>query len=97
MISEDHVTLKTAVMMLKIQMRITEIHYIKYTCFFVIIFHNTTVYVVYNIIVLPNVGILVNLFSSIEPRSERMHLSFSKKKYKPVLNEKNPQFGDNIT
>ncbi len=45
MISEDHVTLKTAVMMLKIQMRITEIHYIKYTCFFKIIFHNTTVYV----------------------------------------------------
>ncbi len=26
MISEDHVTLKTAVMMLKIQLRITEIH-----------------------------------------------------------------------
>ncbi len=28
MISEDHVTLKTGVMMLKIQLRITEIHYI---------------------------------------------------------------------
>ncbi len=28
MISEDHVTLKTAVMMLKIQLRITEINYI---------------------------------------------------------------------
>ncbi len=28
MISEDHVTLKTAVMMLKIQLRITEIEYI---------------------------------------------------------------------
>ncbi len=28
MISEDHVTLKTAVMMLKIQLRITEITYI---------------------------------------------------------------------
>ncbi len=27
MISEDHVTLKTAVMMLKIQLRITEINY----------------------------------------------------------------------
>jgi len=27
MISEDHVTLKTAVMMLKIQLHITEIHY----------------------------------------------------------------------
>ncbi len=31
MISEDHVTLKTAVMMLKIQLRITEIHYIRFT------------------------------------------------------------------
>ncbi len=28
MISEDHVTLKTGVMMLKIQLRITEIYYI---------------------------------------------------------------------
>ncbi len=28
MISEDHVTLKTEVMMLKIQLRITEIYYI---------------------------------------------------------------------
>ncbi len=28
MISEDHVTLKTGVMMLKIQLRITEINYI---------------------------------------------------------------------
>ncbi len=28
MISEDHVTLKTEVMMLKIQLRITEINYI---------------------------------------------------------------------
>ncbi len=27
MISEDHVTLKTAVMMLKIQLRVTEINY----------------------------------------------------------------------
>ncbi len=67
MISEDHVTLKTAVMMLKIQMRITEIHYIKYTCFFVIIFHNTTVYVVYNIIVLPNVGFLLTCFLQLSP------------------------------
>ncbi len=32
MISEDHVTLKTGVMMLRIQLRITEINYVvKYT------------------------------------------------------------------
>ncbi len=46
MISEDHVTLKTAVMMLEIQLRITEINYIlqyihienisKYYCIYLI-------------------------------------------------------------
>ncbi len=44
MIYEDHVTLKTGVMMLKIQLRITEIYYIvqyrKHLFEIVIIFHN---------------------------------------------------------
>ncbi len=51
MISEDHMTLKTGVMMLKIQLRITEINYIlKYIhieFFIVIIFHNITVFTVF--------------------------------------------------
>ncbi len=37
MISEDHVTLKTGVMMLKIQLRITEINYI-FTVYIIITF-----------------------------------------------------------
>ncbi len=47
MISEDHVTLKTAVMMLKIQLRITEIniHIEKFNSI-LIIFHNFTVFLI---------------------------------------------------
>ncbi len=50
MISEDHVTLKTGVMMLKIQMHITEINdiltdsYRIFLFWIVIIFHNITVF-----------------------------------------------------
>ncbi len=47
MISEDHVTLKTGGMMLKIQLRITEIHYILNYIKIennIKIFHNITVF-----------------------------------------------------
>ncbi len=56
MISEDHVTLKTGVMMLKIQLRITGIHFVfkyikinKVLFYIANIFHNLIVFNVLNI------------------------------------------------
>ncbi len=48
MISEDHVTLKTEVMMLNIHLRITEIYlHTKQYVYIVMIFHNITISTVF--------------------------------------------------